>query len=132
MSDQAKGIIAVIDDSADIRLLCKQALKMEGREAAVFENGLEALGYLRAAKHSPSLIFADLSMPQMSGSELITEIRKDPGLKNMRIIITSGWRDLAKRAAELGADGYLAKPFGLDQFYETIERHENSPSVKFS
>lgn len=128
MSLTEKGLIAVIDDSPDIRLLCKKALSLEGREAALFEDGVQALEFLRTTSRVPSLVFADLSMPLMEGGELVAEIRKDPALKDLRIIITSGWNNLSKRAAELGADGYLSKPFGLDQFFEKIEQHESGAS----
>ena len=87
-----------------------------GCETLTALNGREVLEILRAHR-SIDLIFLDLRMPVKDGYKVIEEIRKDEHLEDLPIIIISaeGREKEIKRAMELGANGYILKPFGLEE-----------------
>jgi len=78
----------VVDDSMLIRYTVCRSLEERGYVVESATNGLEALEIL--ARVRPDLIVTDMQMPKMSGSELITEIKKNPQTANIPIIIVAG------------------------------------------
>jgi CheY-like chemotaxis protein len=79
-------------------------------------NGVEALDVLR--EHHPDLIISDVDMPEMDGYELLGRVRSDRQCRNIPLIFTSHRYTLddVMRALDLGADGYLPKPFDFEIF----------------
>ncbi len=91
-------------------------------------NGDEALAYLRreqrhADQPYPDLIFLDLHLPRKSGLEVLTEIKANPKLNAIPIVVISGSADPreVKRAYELHASCYVRKPNDLDEFLRFIQ-----------
>jgi DNA-binding response OmpR family regulator len=110
----------VVDDDHDIAEMVRLALTDEGYEVVLAENGSEALA---ASLEAPfDIILLDMRMAVMDGWSFAEEYRARPGLKVPVIVVTAA-RDAAARAAEIDADGYLAKPFSLDELFAIIERH---------
>lgn len=108
--------VLIVDDEPSIRLLCRVNLELEGLE--VLEAGTleEARDALEAA---PSLVLLDLHVGQELGLDLLTEIRQEyPGV---RIVLLTGTTELSPEERAL-ADGYLTKPFTLDQLATTVQR----------
>jgi response regulator RpfG family c-di-GMP phosphodiesterase/serine/threonine protein kinase len=107
--------ILIVDDEADVRMLCRYALEAEGFVCEEAANGIEALV---AARERPfDLILTDLDMPMMNGVELLQELRNNPPNPHLKIILLSG-RSTADEMAQMmqaGADDYLAKPIGVIQ-----------------
>lgn len=125
MQAQNRSIL-LVDDTPDFRSLFSQALKSKNISLQTFSSATDALHYLKEAQTLPALIFVDLRMPDMPGEEFLMRIRSEGSLKEIRVIVTSGWNDIAKIAEKFGANGFLRKPFNLDDLFNLIEREFDS------
>lgn len=113
--------ILLIEDSPDLRELVERALSLDGYKVETAEEGSSALELLKSSP-PPDLVLLDISMPGMSGEEFIQTVRKVPGGTELRIVLMSGWDDIADRARDLGAAGWIRKPLDLDLFTDEVER----------
>ncbi len=82
------GVALVVDDSMLIRYTVCRFLEERGFRVEAATNGLEALQILKQLQ--PDLIITDMQMPKMSGTELITELKKNPKTRTVPIIIVAG------------------------------------------
>ncbi len=126
-------ILLVEDNPGDVRLT-KEALK-EGKvrnHLNVAEDGEQALAFLRRegryseAPH-PDLILLDLNLPKKNGREVLEEIKEDPELKRIPVVIltvSTAEQDILK-SYNLHANCYITKPVSLDQFLSVIKSIEN-------
>lgn len=109
--ESRKRRVLVVDDSLSVRKVCENHLREAGYEVDTAKDGLDGLEHMR--RNPPDLVFTDLEMPRLNGFEMLGEMRRDPALAAIpAIFITS--RDAEKhraRARELGAGGYIIKPF---------------------
>jgi two-component system, chemotaxis family, chemotaxis protein CheY len=106
--------ILIVDDSPAMRRVVKRVVEICGVEVGNYleaGNGLEALAVLRA--EWVDLIMSDINMPEMDGEELLIEVRKDPALASIPLLVVSTDRSDARiqQMLSLGADGYVSKPF---------------------
>ena len=101
--------ILIADDSVTTRTLEKSILEAHGYRVALAVDGEEALQKLRA--ESMDLAIVDLQMPRMDGFQLIGQIKKDPRLAKLPVIIVSSLesREEKERGLALGADAYIIK-----------------------
>ena len=119
-------VILMADDDADDRLLANDALldcAFEGQVRFV-EDGEELVNYLRQlGKYSeaeahprPGLILLDLNMPRKNGREVLREIKTDPALRQIPVVVFTTSRSDTDIAAvyELGANSFVVKPTGYD------------------
>jgi len=122
-------ILLVEDHPGDVRLI-REALREEKifNELHVALDGVEALAFLRgqgryAARVRPDLILLDLNLPRMSGRELLEEMKRDPALRDLPVVVVTASQAEADacRALELGAAGYLTKPFDFRQLARVIQ-----------
>jgi len=99
------------DDSISVRKLAEHFLTAEGLTARTAVDGRDALEKLRLGRYQ--VLVTDLEMPRMHGYELLNEIRADPHLKDLQVIVCSSRASEKhrQRAREAGANGYLTKPF---------------------
>jgi CheY-like chemotaxis protein len=118
MSEPRRPVL-VVDDDESIRESVAMFLIDEGYPVAVAGDGDEALE--RVAERSPALILLDIRMPRMNGIEFAAAYRALPGPHAPIVVMTAG-RDARQRAEEIGADGYLAKPFDLDDLVAAVAR----------
>lgn len=126
-------ILLVEDNPGDIRLIV-EVLK-EGKinnNLSVVEDGEEALAYLRREGSYqdaivPDIILLDLNLPKINGTEVLAEIKKDPLLKYIPVIIltTSEAEQDILRAYDLHANCYITKPVNLEQFLTVVRSIEN-------
>jgi CheY-like chemotaxis protein len=112
--------ILLVEDDLSIRDALCELLAEEGFEVACASNGAEALDRLTAGD-PPVLILLDLMMPVMDGFAFRSAQREDPRLARIPVVVLSAGHG-AERAASLAADGFLAKPFGVDALLETVHR----------
>jgi phosphoribosyl 1,2-cyclic phosphodiesterase len=100
--------------------LLERVLGAAGHEVERSTSGLDALGRIPSAH--PDCVITDVMMPGMDGFELTRELRRRPELAGVKIIVLSAktYEFDRRRAKELGADGYLAKPFHRESLLESI------------
>jgi two-component system response regulator len=122
-------VLLVEDSAGDVRLT-REAFK----DAKVHINlhvasdGIEAMAFLKredqyAAVPRPDLILLDLNLPRKDGREVLEEIKEDPLLKSIPVVIlTTSASDIdILRSYRLHANCYITKPVGLDGFLEVIK-----------
>lgn len=117
--------ILIVDDEIHIRLLLAQTLEdLEDQSVELLfaENGLEAWSLVNSEQ--PDLIFLDVMLPQLSGLELCTRIKRDSPFQSTHVVIlTSRGQDIDRvRSESAGADQYITKPFDPDQILELATR----------
>lgn len=117
-----RGTVLVVEDDDDVRLELREALEYEGYEVLASRHGTQALEILRAgAAATIRLIILDLSMPSMSGWELIEVLRHDATLTSIPVVVATGVR--GRDASEVGrAVHWLRKPYGLDELLDTVRK----------
>jgi PAS domain S-box-containing protein len=113
------GTVLVVDDDGDIRRLVREVLRQAGLTAIVAENGEEALQLLADVR--PRLILLDKLMPKMDGTAFAAAYRQRA--KAAPIVALCAARDAAEWAASIGAVGYVAKPFDVEELLATVARH---------
>lgn len=104
--------ILIVDDFSTMRRIVRNLLKEIGFvNADEAEDGVAALAKLRGA--SFDFVVSDLNMPNMNGFELLREIRQDPALKAIPVLVVSAEakKEDIVTAAQAGASGYIVKPF---------------------
>ncbi len=111
--------VLVVEDDKGIRDLVAMALDEVGYEVVSAADGAAALD--RLATLRPVLILLDMRMPVMDGWEFARAYAHRPG-HHAPVIIMSAARDAASHAAEVKAEGYLAKPFNLEDLYACVEQ----------
>jgi two-component system chemotaxis response regulator CheY len=114
--------ILIVDDSASIRNLVEFTLSNAGFKVISANNGQEALEKIDA--QAIHLLLTDLHMPVMSGMELIKEIRLREKYKLLPILFltTETQIGLKQEAKELGATGWIVKPFDSEKLITTIRK----------
>lgn len=113
--------VLVVDDDDSIRDFVSVALAYEGYEVVSAENGEAALGAIDRGR-GVAVILLDMRMPVMDGWEFARVYRERPG-PHAPIIVLTAARDAADYAAQIQADGFLAKPFDLDALLRAVARH---------
>ena len=113
----------VVDDSRTIRIIVGRTLKELGYEVCEAGNGKEALKVMAAEKATVNLVLADWNMPEMNGLELLKQLRLDPELASLKIIMVTTENELDHMvwALEAGANEYVMKPFTKDILREKLE-----------
>jgi DNA-binding response OmpR family regulator len=105
--------VLVVEDNADLRDMYQEILTMSGHTVRLAETAAEALAIVAEAR--PDVVLLDLGI---AGG--ITSLTASLG-SGTHVILASGARDLAERAAALGAAAYLLKPFGPEQLIAAVE-----------
>ena len=137
MSDETIGkpieILLVEDNPGDIRLT-REGLK-EGRifnNLSVVEDGVEAMAFLRregkyADAPHPDLILLDLNLPKKDGREVLKEIKSDPKLRRIPVVIltTSRAEEDIMGTYDQHANCYITKPVDFDQFVNVVKTIED-------
>jgi two-component system sensor histidine kinase/response regulator len=115
--------VLIVDDEVALLELLRDVVEDLDCEVLCALDGHEALTVLSESIEPPDLIITDRMMPIINGLELIELIRNMPGYENVPIILMSTAGD--KNTAPL-ADAFIAKPFNLEDFALTVERHLNT------
>lgn len=112
--------ILVVDDDKTTRKLLSLYLKGKGYEVVTAENGLDAIE--KVGTESVNFILTDMNMPYMDGIEFTKNIKSDPVLKNIPVVMvtTEADEDERERAFKVGVDEYLVKPVNAEQVTEAV------------
>jgi CheY-like chemotaxis protein len=113
-----KHRILVVDDSEDVREFLQMLLEGEGYQVSSVADGQACLDAVRASR--PDLIVTDVSMPRMSGLEMLTHLRSDFAPPLPPVIVTSGFDESERSAMNLGAACFVPKPVEPAAFLEIV------------
>lgn len=128
--------ILLIDD--DEAMLHSYGLMLRRNGYHVFEANSGSAGLKMAQRHLPDLILSDINMPGGDGTTLLRDLRRDPKLKSVQIVLMTGKPGLAtpRRVMEEGADDFLVKPVSSEALLACVEarfhRASISPPVEFN
>jgi two-component system KDP operon response regulator KdpE len=120
--------ILVVDDEPPIRRGLRTNLERHGFRVETADSGKAALDHL--AQHSADLVVLDLGLPDMSGLDIIRDLRARSNIPIVVLSVKSAERDKVA-ALDLGADDYLTKPFGVDELLARVRvalRHLAKPA----
>jgi two-component system, chemotaxis family, chemotaxis protein CheY len=114
--------VLVVDDSPTIRGFARLLLRSLDVKVVEAEDGSKALAAARAS--APALVLADVNMPVMDGLALTRELRKDPALKKVPVLLLTGEKseDLQKKGREAGANELLTKPLQAAELHAAVRR----------
>jgi CheY-like chemotaxis protein len=123
--DNALNILLVEDDDIDVMNVRRAFQRAHvTNKLFVAGNGVEALDMLRgtAIPGDRRLVLLDLNMPRMSGIEFLREVRSDPGLRSLPVVVLTTSNDERDKvdAYDLNVAGYLLKPVTFNDFVELM------------
>jgi two-component system chemotaxis response regulator CheY len=114
--------ILVVDDSGSVRQQVSMALKHAGFTTIQANDGREGLAAIETDR-SIAMVICDVNMPNMNGLEMVEEVKRKPENKALPILMltTEAQPSLVKRAKEVGAVGWMVKPFDANQLVQTAK-----------
>lgn len=119
--------LMIVDDSPVMRAFVKRTIALSGIETSEIleaSNGREALEKLRACASAPAvdLILTDINMPVMDGEQLIGELKADPALQGIPVVVvsTDSTENRVGALLRLGASDYVRKPFPPERLSEVL------------
>ena len=119
MNVEERRLVLVADDDAGIRQLIVRQLQPLDCDVLEARDGEEAVRL--ALAHEPDLLIVDIGMPGLSGYDVTREVRtRLPPHVRVLVISGSATSDEVSEALEVGADGYLRKPFGGAELREAV------------
>jgi len=134
MSDENKKIVLIVEDDPDDIYLVGEAIDESQLDVRVFvvEDGLELMDYLHhrgkyqdeSLSPRPDLILLDLNMPKKDGREALAEIKADPNLRSIQVVVltTSNAEEDKEVTYELGSSGFVTKPASFKGLRDAITR----------
>jgi DNA-binding response OmpR family regulator len=117
MTGKNSKSVLVVEDDLDLVALIETVLGEEGYRVNTATNGLEALDSVEM--EMPGVILLDMRMPVMDGWEFAAKFRESYDSQAPILVLTAA-EDARARASEIHADGYLGKPFDLDELIERV------------
>ncbi len=122
-------MVLVVDDSLTVRRVTQRLLVREGYRVVTAKDGLEALE--RLAEERPTLLLSDIEMPRMDGFDLVRNVRTDPRLVGLPVVMITSRIAQKHRdyALELGVDHYLGKPYSEEELLTLVETYARKPMV---
>jgi DNA-binding response OmpR family regulator len=120
--------VLIVDDEPNIVLSVEFLMRREGHEVVTASDGQEAIDQLASTR--PDLMILDVMMPRKNGFEVCAEVRADPALSRMPILmLTAKGREAEmKKGISLGADAYITKPFSthdlVAKVHELLHRED--------
>jgi len=126
-------ILLVEDNAGDARLTLEALKEFKvSNQVNIVRDGVEALAYLRcqgefAGASRPDIILLDLNLPRMDGRQVLAEIKDDPDLKRIPVVVltTSQAEQDILRAYDLHANCFITKPADLEQFLAVVRSIED-------
>ena len=124
--------VLIVDDDPSILKIASMRLRAEAVEILTAGDGAEGLRLAR--EHRPAVVVLDLMMPKVHGFTVLQQIREDPALRQIKILVTSakGYASDVERIQQLGADRYLRKPYDLQEFWEVVSELLGERKARFA
>ena len=122
IAPMADSTVLVVDDDPVILKLLEVNFEMEGFAVLVAHDGEEGIEVARSEQ--PDVIVSDIMMPRVSGLELVTALKSDPGTSDIPIILLSAKAQNAdvRSGLDAGADDYVTKPFEPLDLVDRVNR----------
>ena len=119
--------VLIIEDEADAAELFAEMMRVSGFRVLKTSSSAPALAMI--AQEKPDIVLLDIMMPEISGLELLREMREDPALKPIPVVIISAKSMPAdvRSGMDAGASTYLTKPVGFLELKEAVERALDTP-----
>lgn len=113
--------ILTVDDSQTIRLIVRKAFEKYNCEVIEGKNGKEGLAL--ADTHKPDLIVLDITMPIMTGIEMLSRLKDDEALKSIPVIMLTAesGKDYIMQLVKMGVSDYMVKPFKGEQLIDRVK-----------
>ena len=120
MSEGTKRRILIVDDEPSIAKILRKQMEVAGFEVQVAVDGREGLAKVKEWK--PELVILDVMLPKMNGHEVCAAVKQDEAVKQIPIIMLTAkaQRQDQDEALKHGAEGYLTKPFQLDELLAKV------------
>ncbi len=120
-------LVLVVDDSLTVRRVTERMLLREGYRVTLAKDGIDALE--RLAQERPAIVLSDIEMPRMDGFDLVRNLRADPRLHDLPVIMITSRIAQKHRdhAAQLGVNHYLGKPYSEEDLLALIARCTGRP-----
>ncbi|RYY98788.1 MAG: response regulator [Comamonadaceae bacterium] len=112
--------ILLVDDELSSAEVLALILAGEGYQVTLAPDARQALARLGEAE--PDLLVSDFMMPGMNGADLVKAVRQLPGYETLPVILISGAPEAALRRYKVEYEAFLRKPFGLEEFLQTLQR----------
>jgi two-component system chemotaxis response regulator CheY len=116
--------VLIVDDSAAIRKILKRMLDQAGLPLGMVVEAGDGVEALEKLKQQPTinLILTDINMPNMDGIQLLTELKSKAEYRHIPVVMitTEGGEAKVMEAVQLGAAGYVRKPFSSEQIKEKL------------
>lgn len=114
--------ILVVDDEPDIRAILRRLLAGEGYDVCEAQNGQEALARVRECR--PAAVLMDITMPHLSGLDVLRRLRHTPRLAQVPVVLMTGSPIIRPRPqpAQSGATFLMTKPLDLEHVLDTVAR----------
>ena len=120
--------VLVVEDDPSVRGLLQTLLTAEGYDVATASDGLA--GLVKAALSPPALILLDLMMPDLGGARVLDELREDPRLVDIPVIVVTGKADaLYDMRALVGEDNVFLKPFAVSELLARVGAVTGGPGI---
>jgi CheY-like chemotaxis protein len=119
---EKKSKVLIVDDNELTCMLMSRILEMSGYATMSVSGGTKALEFIQ---HKPvDIILVDVMMPEMNGIELCRQVKNNPLTSSIIVIILTASTDsyLKNELSEVGADGFIRKPFDVENFVSYIEQ----------
>ncbi len=113
--------ILVVDDDITTRTLLKMLLEMEGFQTIISTMEIENI-FNHIHNDEPDVLLIDVHLQNVSGIEIVKNIRQNPDRSGLRILMTSGM-DVQDKCIEAGANGFLLKPFMPEELINWIKQN---------
>ncbi len=122
-------MVLVVDDSLTVRRVTQRLLVREGYRVVLAKDGLEALE--RLAEERPCVLLSDIEMPRMDGFDLVRNVRADPALASLPVVMITSRIAQKHRdyATDLGVQHYLGKPFSEEELLALVLRYAKAAAV---
>ncbi len=114
--------VFIIEDEEDAAELFAEMMRISGFRVVKTSRSTPAIAMMTADK--PDLVLLDIMMPEVSGLDILRQMRRDPNLANIPVIVVTakGMPTDIKNGMEAGASTYLTKPVGFLELKEAVER----------
>ncbi len=120
--------VLLVEDEPDIRATLADCLQAQGYETVEAGDGRQALDRLRQGVR-PDLIVLDLMMPVMDGWRFLARLARLPGGDRIPVVVATAATRSDPRVRRLSPAAFLFKPFGIDEFCETVARLAPCPAA---